>query len=127
MKTYDVLVGVRELIKDPDHWTQFTFARDSEGNDWIEPWEPEACQWCVNGAIQRTVFGEIPAYESAVILDYDTNNAVQVFLDAVALERFSMGSVNVNDKLGHESVMAILDQAIEQLEESDASDNQAAA
>ena len=49
--TAAVLDGARELIADPVHWTRNAAARD-RGMNVVEPTDPSAFCWCLEGAVE---------------------------------------------------------------------------
>lgn len=49
---------LQELFKTPEHWTQNSFARDSDGNKLEEPSESAVC-FCLLGALQKYHGGNI--------------------------------------------------------------------
>ncbi len=44
-----------ELIADPASWCQGSLARDQDGNS-LGSGDPDACQWCMIGAIEKSLF-----------------------------------------------------------------------
>src|SRR5690349_9172155 len=48
----EVLIQARELIADPERWTQGTVARIKYGEDRM-PTDEDACQFCAIGALAR--------------------------------------------------------------------------
>lgn len=57
---------VRELLTGPDKWTTHYSARDKNGNP-VDCLAPEACRWCVYGAVTR-VYGGVGLDKLAVCL-----------------------------------------------------------
>jgi hypothetical protein len=41
-----------ELLDSPEKWGQYTAARDSKGQP-VHPRKPEACSWCLIGALHK--------------------------------------------------------------------------
>lgn len=60
------LRAVRELLSAPERWTQGENARDAEGH-YVSPECPQACCWCLEGAILR-VWGSWSAAHKTVNL-----------------------------------------------------------
>ena len=102
----DTLIEARELISDESRWTQNSYARDANDKP-VTPYSTAACRWCAMGAIEYV--GE---------LSTDTDDA-QIALSAAALKQFTMAPAAVNDRLGHHSVLAMFDTAIDKLTPED--------
>ena len=51
-KALELLEKVNDLIRDKDGWTRAAFARDGDGKS-TEPGEPEACSFCLVGALSH--------------------------------------------------------------------------
>ena len=104
MTAFEVLVAARELISDPEHWTQRVVARDQEGNPVLSCDQRAVC-FCVAGAINR-VCGTISVVKEA-----------ELFLDRAATELFGRYSITfateVNDLMGHKRTLKMCDRAIE--------------
>jgi hypothetical protein len=102
----ETLRAARELIADPERWTQGVFARDAEGRS-VDPSDDRAVRWCAAGAIWRVAtvaHGWCDAY----------------WLARDAAERaHDSGLTEVNDRLGHQAVLRVLDQAIAAAEGAD--------
>ena len=100
-----LLRAARELLADPDRWTQGTCARNADGKTTL-PWDCDAITFDLYGALvhvaymrdPKTVHG--PAFQQAAHLLRGA---------ALALTRQSWG--RVNDRIGHVAVLAVLDQA----------------
>jgi hypothetical protein len=45
-------VKIRELLSDESKWTQGFYARNSVGSE-VEAIDPEACCWCLSGALMK--------------------------------------------------------------------------
>jgi len=102
-RTVEVLRGARGLIADPERWTRQTNARDANG-DAIHPCQSGATRWCASGALIRAaarghVLGEVKARRA---------------LEAAT----PLSLVSVNDKCGHQRVLALFDWAIARLEKT---------
>lgn len=102
-KLHEIFTNALELIRDPHHWTQLVYARDAEGYPRSEI-EPEACQFCVMGAVNRVI------YDQTNVNDFPPPHTSRpfVYLDNLALELFSGTVPWVNDELGHESAIVLL-------------------
>ena len=105
----EILVEARELISDPDQWTQIFYACDAQ--DSYTEWDsPEAARWSATGAIAKAAGA---AYRPLVLVPDAENNTLVVS----ALDEFrrAIGDHNVskfNDTHNHAEVMAAFDKAI---------------
>lgn len=52
LKSLKVLKNVYKLLEDPTNWTTEFSARDTS-NSPIIPTDPNACQWCLLGAVEK--------------------------------------------------------------------------
>jgi hypothetical protein len=104
----ELLRAARALIQDPAHFTQRTLARDAAGRSAL-PWEDEAVAFAVYGALVRSAYDLLPG-EAVYSVAFQT---AAHFVRSAAVERGRMHWVAVNDQLGHEAVLAIVDRAIE--------------
>lgn len=100
------LKGVRNLVKNKEHWTQGTYARGSDGHpvDFSEIQSDEVTKVCVKGACMRLL-----CYENGM---QGMQDKVVRNLDKVASANLGGGLIYVNDDLGHEAVLRMLDMAI---------------
>jgi hypothetical protein len=98
-KELRVLRAARELIADPERWTQGEYARDADGKP-VDDGDERAVRWCATGAIWRTA----PSGSVAC-------RTIQLAAE-VARRAHDMGLMQVNDRLGHQAVLRVLDQAI---------------
>jgi hypothetical protein len=97
-----VLRQARELISDPKHWTQKACARDVNGEH-IDIFSPDAVCFCVGGAIERV--SKTGCREAYLLLDQVAEKLTD--------EKSAYPYLDVNDKLGHEATLVMLDGAIE--------------
>ncbi len=103
MNTIELLTSARNLIADPEHWTQRAFARDGFGNS-IGPTADSACSWCSLGALTKS-FGNIWWPESHC---EPLEQAIgQLHPDNL------MSLADFNDSHTHQEVLAVFDKAIE--------------
>lgn len=56
-----LLLAARELLHDPERWTKYAPARN-ERNEHVKPTDPQACRWCLMGAIAHFAPGGIIPY-----------------------------------------------------------------
>ena len=57
VETLTDLAALKELLSDPDRWTQGAMARDIDGYE-VRPSNPRACRFCLVGAMWRIVGSE---------------------------------------------------------------------
>ena len=99
-----VLTGARELISDPERWTQHVYARDAEG--WHTGWDsPKAVCWCAVGAVGRA---------AQVVQEESVERNALVFRAMDELRRVigDHGVSSFNDHYAHADVLHMFDQAI---------------
>ena len=105
MKTVtEILIEARNLISEPERWTQIFYSRDALG--YRTEWDsPTAVCWCSAGAIAKVV--------GATSGQSPMDNAL--FVRARAELRAATGSDNIqhfNDTHNHAEVMGMFDRAI---------------
>jgi hypothetical protein len=98
----EILTATRALLSRPERWTQRAYARDGAGQP-VCNHEPEACCWCLSGAVARTSRAYSAKYLSL---------AYQAIYAAAGVEMG--GLIDWNDAPGrtHADVIAMLDAAI---------------
>lgn len=89
------LRAVRELLSDPDRWTQGAYARDATGHT-VLTYAPDACRWCIAGACDRTAPSTARALQARAALARQAGVRLSTF----------------NDTNGHPEVLALIDKAI---------------
>jgi hypothetical protein len=97
-----VLMGARELIKDPKHWTRGCFARDSHNREC--GWHgPEAYMFCAYGAIKRAAHDIDP-----------TNHIAMTFLaEQYCIRLVPRGELaHFNDRVRHADVLELFDKVL---------------
>ncbi len=62
-----VLIEIKNLIQDPSNWTQGTHARNMKGFA-VEPTDPDASQWCLDGALAKVTNVDNLEYQQVVDL-----------------------------------------------------------
>lgn len=103
MTVCSVLKRAREIISDPSKWTTSSYARDKNG-DITSPNYDDAVCFCSLGAVRR----------AARELGQSSWDA-QTRLESVAKKLFhGYTVVDVNDAMGHDSVIAMFDEAIKE-------------
>ena len=104
MTEKELLCRARGLIADPKHWCRGAFARDDCGVE-LPPGTDESKCWCAVGALAHA--GEVCGKPGALV--------VQAAIDLLHAAGVAMGqryAYDVNDNLGHESVLRMYDLAI---------------
>lgn len=82
MTTREALIAARELIEDPERWTQEESARDADGKG-VPIGSPEACQWCAMGALSKIAPDGLMLSRTRVALLRGTGTySVSMFNDA---------------------------------------------
>lgn len=95
----EALQAARDLIADPEHWTQGTLARDERG--WTASTDsPKAVMFCARGAIYRVSPG------LSVIVACDV--ALKPAIEGVGYERLTA----LNDSTDHATVLAMFDKTL---------------
>lgn len=92
---------IKELLSDRNKWTQGHAAKDKNGQACVGAADPRAVCWCVLGATQLCYPGAGREYKEA----YDK-------LIKASLELFGTALMtHVNDILGYEAVMKVVEAA----------------
>jgi hypothetical protein len=95
MNAVEQLTAARELIADPEHWTQGAFARDDHELA-CSSRDPNAQRWCAWGALVHIPTSLMP----------------DIFLLRAAQDLYQASPQVVNDQLGHDQVLRMYDRAI---------------
>ena len=106
MKTKEILIKARELIAQPEHWTQYEMARDVDGNP-VEWDAREAYSFCSLGAIDRAS-------------NWQNDDAVEMAFTKLKLwarENTNCDMITeFNDHTTHAKVIAAFDEVIQSCE-----------
>ena len=105
-----LLSQARDLISEPGHWTKRVLARNAKGEA-ISPTSPDACSWCIIGALVKVSGSEELAQEALPAI----GNAIRSefpHLASFSITDFNDGSFN--RFRNHSEVVRVLDKAIEQ-------------
>jgi hypothetical protein len=105
--TYQILADAQNLIRDPKHWTQRTYARTDQGVP-VGPTNPLASCWCTVGALIKCGGGA------------SYSNGLNAELTGLFKGE---GPVHTNDDKGHEAVMRMLDRVREKATLAQAGDS----
>lgn len=103
MLTSAMVQSVQDLIGSRKTWTTYALARDRSGEE-VSPRSKEACAWCTVGAIKRE-------------LDLTDEVDLHQQLDRAAEDLFPGAPtiIHINDRKGHDAVMACFDRVKERL------------
>lgn len=105
MNKLELLKAARNLISEPEHWTQGVEARDKDGKVIIST-SPEAVKWCAYGAIWKF---------------HEENEGVQIQAEELLRSCIPDGCpslLKLNDCHTHEEVLAVYDRAIVKAEQA---------
>lgn len=120
MKTASqLLVESKALIADPVTWTTGHIARDAAGTPIQDPFHPDACQFCMYGALGRVAgvgaydgLSSIPACDELDSV-HELRVAIQRVTRVVTQESRFRSIGDFNDNSTHQQVMNLLDKAIQ--------------
>lgn len=104
MKTLDILINARSLIRDEIRWNKESLSRSETGRS-VEPSNPCAVSWCAIGALHKV------AAKNAMYL-----SSAEDALDEAAKLLYSRRAWLVNDMMGHNAVMRVYSSAIRKLQ-----------
>jgi hypothetical protein len=96
----DTILKALALIENPEAWTQGASAQDSAGLP-VPPESPQACRWCILGAIDKAS-------------NYDYNRwleATRQIRDVLRGKATSISIAAFNDSHTHAEVLALLRKA----------------
>lgn len=93
LKPLTVLRRLRKLLNDKSRWTRCAMARNRDGKP-VDPVAPEAVCWCLGGAYIKV-----------------DERSVKTEVWRLLSEQYA--PAYVNDVLGYEAVLALLDRTIE--------------
>ena len=113
-KALELLEKVDDLIRDKDGWTRAAFARDGDGMS-TEPGEPEACSFCLVGALSHVYETEHAAALAGEGTVDERLAAADLVREGIARARALVDSLiretgwqtlvsGWNDQAGHKSV-----------------------
>ncbi len=102
----EILCYAQQLIEREPHWTSSASAREKSGIK-IAPDHPNACCWCVIGAVERAI-ADMSADEAVLwkIIARLGNSAETLF--------GTRGLNFINDRWGHQAVRQLFDHALAQ-------------
>ena len=108
MRELDALKAVRALLDKPEKWTQGAYAKTRSGI-YVASSSPNACKWCLSGAINRAT----QAAPKPVLL---ATRLQSILIDKVGRAK-SVCGWNDKDERTYEDVINLLDDCIADLEE----------
>lgn len=116
--TVPVLRAMRDLLSNPDAWTQGVLARDFIGSE-IEPLADEARCWCLIGAICKVGHVSIgyghPAYDELLDTLRERDEAAQLVIAAEMDIEDLVPVYNDAQDTTHADVLALIDATIARL------------
>ncbi len=101
MSPAEIILGALDLLDDPDRWTHASAARDRDCYP-VTALSPDAVRWCAYGGITKACGGQPHEVDSVV-----------VFVRQAAREHGYGGLTEANDCGGYETVLAVLQRALE--------------
>lgn len=114
----------KDLLSNKHYWTQGASAKDSTGVR-VRVNDRSACQFCVSGAITRVIYSHVLDQsfhaELRPLLAKVTEQMHQSCKDLFGHESF----LYVNDTLGYDAVMKMLDDCIKKETENELSEGNA--
>ncbi len=100
----EVLRAARERISDPERWHQYGLSVGPQDQP-VHPNSPAACRWCVLGSIYAEC--GVCGWENGL------HEEVEEYLDRVAHRDFARAPSEINDHIGHDATLRLLDTTIE--------------
>lgn len=108
-----LLQEARELIESPMQWTQRRFARSSNGNG-VDPLAPNACTFCLDGALRRVIARHFDQNSYASTHDQLTALIEQELPNPMSPDG-NIVSFNDDPRTQHADVLALIDRAIAEI------------
>jgi len=99
-----LLEDARQRITDPEHWTQFAFARDSNGTTCAVSESDDPVCWCALGSISVSV--------NKLHATPRTYRLADRKMVAAAMRLYATTIARVNDDFGHAATLKMFDDAI---------------
>ena len=115
MNALEVLQKTRRLIDKPEYWVKGVFAQDADWGE-VQPTSPEACSFCLLGALSAACKGGPEARRSRA--SYLVHRALDEFV--ADGEVVSIVAFNDNPNTYHDDVLACVDRAIQLAKEWEA-------
>lgn len=104
-RTYrQVLEAARDLLSDPERWTQGVFARDENGVQ-VRPKDASACKWCLLGAV--AICSNDIGISPPQLLNYLNEMMKHIYGDDFA----NLG--DLNDYVSHSVLLEFMDRALQ--------------
>jgi len=108
--------AARELISDPERWTQRAYARNSSFIC-VDSSSRHACCWCSLGALRKAVAESGDGFTTLAYLENRLNKS------ANRLYPEQKNIISVNDTIGHAAALRVFDETISRLEREVANGN----
>jgi hypothetical protein len=113
----EVLSAARELIADPEHWTQGTYAIENTGNE-VYPDESNAYAFCSAGALAKasgTTFNEAGDMQPTQLYDtayFELKRAALALFGTDSVTSVNDGELKTDPETAHPDVLAMFEKAI---------------
>jgi hypothetical protein len=106
-----IIIGARNLIADPENWTQCQLAITAAGES-CDPWDKSAVKFCAYGALLKAALDLVGNDSRATVRLADS--AARVLLSGGEDNGgcFSEGLFAINDYNGHGAVMELFDKVL---------------
>lgn len=116
MTPEELIAKARDLIADPAHWCQYIGAKRADGVSTAYD-DPAATQWCASAALAKFAGDDdiLLAKANSILDKYIDGDLADTWYHVVLANRSVQRQYkriwHVNDYLGHEAVLHILDRA----------------
>lgn len=107
----EALIATRDLLSDPARWTRGAVAKRADGQI-VDITDPEACRFCTVGGLNK-VAGDTECLFDECYSELQKTSAAMYPSETDHGE--PTDPIDVNDNIGHEAVIRMLDLTIERL------------
>lgn len=115
MTALDVLLGVRDLLSDESRWSKGFLATTSD-NFPVNPLSVLAAKWCLEGALRKTIgIHNVFDFQGRCLGGDRLYDEVSVLLLMESSRVYSLSYIGLNDAVGYEAVLGLLDRLIADL------------
>ena len=105
-----ILTRTREILSDPDRWTQGAVAVDAKGQSLSSPIYRKAVSWCLMGACAKA------AYDLGLI--YDMRSVAHALRPYAPSPYEDVTRFNDSRHVTHDKVLLLIDRSLERQEEA---------
>ncbi len=115
---FDILTETRSILRDRTQWTTQAYARDAHGIA-CTAIDTNAVCWCTVGAIQKAAADKLGGGDDAwELADNVMAYVIEQSGDSAdpAIISYESQLADINDRHGHDMVLALLDAAIARIE-----------